>query len=88
MGKTYQYENEYLVDAGEWGKAEVSARSHSQARYLAWVKFVAAYGNWGYDHLMNRTEFTLLWFSQHSTVRMTIKSVLNRPESSHPPPMI
>lgn len=81
MGKTYPYENEYLVDVGYWGKSEVSAKSHSQARYLAWVKFVDAYGRWGYDHLMNRIDFTLLWFSQNSTVRMTLKSVLNWPKS-------
>lgn len=88
MGKTYEYTNEYLVDVGDWGKSEVSAKSHSQARYLAWVKFVDAYGNWGYDYGMNRIEYTLPWFSQHSTVRMTIKSVLNRPKSSKPPQMI
>lgn len=77
MGKTYEYPNEYLVDAGDWGKADVSAKTHSQARYLAWVNFVDAYGRYGYDHLMNRIEFTLPWFAKHSTVRMTVKSVLN-----------
>lgn len=80
MGKTYQHNNEYLVDVYDWGKAEVFAKSHSQARYLAWVKFVDAYGRYGYDHEMNRIEFTLPWFSQHSTVRMTVKNVLNRPK--------
>lgn len=85
MGKVYQYPNEYAVDCGEWGNIEVSAHSHSEAKYLAYVAFRNAYGAWVYEDWgkafpnCKKCTVTLLWFCSKvvRSVRMTIKSVLN-----------
>lgn len=84
MGKVYQYTNEYTVDCGLWGQVEVSAHSHSEAKYLAFIKFRDAYGSWvwaDYNEGLSRQkcQVTLLWFASIvKSVKMTLKSVLNR----------
>ena len=78
MGKKYEHTNEYEVDVGDWGKIEVFAHSHSEARYLAYIEFINAYGSWHYDSNYKHEKSTLLWFAKISRVRMTLKSVLNQ----------
>lgn len=83
MSKVYKYTNEYTVDCGLWGQAEVSAHSHSEARYLAFIEFRNAYGSWvwaDYNEGLTRRKchVTLLWFSSIvKSIKMTLKSVLN-----------
>lgn len=83
MGKVYKHTNEYLVDCGLWGQTEVSAHSHSEAKYLAYVKFLDAYGSWVWSDYNDgiygkKVKVTLLWFASIvKSVKMTTKSVLN-----------
>ncbi len=83
MGKVYKYKNEYTVDCGPWGKVEVEAHSHGEAKYLAFVIFRDAYGAWVWADCnegltLQKCQVTLLWFASIvKSVKMTIKSVLN-----------
>lgn len=83
MGKVYKFNNEYLVDCGEWGKIEVEAHSHAEAKYLAYIIFRDAYGSWVWEDYnegltRRKCKVTLLWFASIvKSIKMTIKSVLN-----------
>lgn len=83
MGKVYKYPNEYTVDCGPWGLAEVEAHSHSEAKYLAFIIFRDAYGSWVWEDCnqgltRKKCQVTLLWFASIvKSVKMTLKSVLN-----------
>ena len=84
MGKVYKFPNEYLVDCGYWGKIEVSAHSHAEAKYLAYVIFRDYFGAWVWEDYnecitsRRKCKVTLLWFASIvKSVKMTIKSVLN-----------